>query len=105
MKHVPPFLDAYKAEDLSDLLSHIAWTDTVQPALLRERDQLTRALVSSTLGLPVQAKTAEGVVTVTREQLAGKIYGIDYILTMFEKLLRRGEVATKQLKELGINVG
>jgi hypothetical protein len=100
----PPFLDAYKAEDLSDLLSHISWIDCVRPALIRERDSLTRQLVSSTLGLPVQAKTLEGTITFTREQLAGKIYGIDYIMTLFEKLLQRGDIAKKQLKDLGVNI-
>jgi hypothetical protein len=104
MKTQTSFIDAYKAEDLSDLLDHLAWTDTIRPALLRERDTFTRALVNSTLGLPVQTKTSTGVVETSREQLAGKIYGIDYILTMFEKLLARGKVAEHQLKELGINV-
>ena len=99
-----PYLDAIKAEDLSDLLYHIAWTDTVRPALTRERDSLTRLLVDSTLGLPVQTKTLAGTVEITREQLAGKIYGIDYIITLFEKLLSRGEIASKQLKDLGINI-
>lgn len=98
------FIDAYKADDLEDLLHHIAWTDTVQPALRKERDLLTRALVNSTLGLPVQAKTSSGVVEVTREQLAGKIYGIDYITTLLEKILTRGETAEKHLKDLGINL-
>jgi hypothetical protein len=99
-----PFLDAYKATDLDDLLSHIAWTDTLRPALLRERNQLTKSLVNSTLGLPVKAKTAAGPIEITREQLAGKIYGIDYIMTLMEKILGRGEIAEKQLKDLGINI-
>lgn len=100
----PSFVDAYKAEDLDSLLDNIAWTDTIQPALLRERDVLTRALVSSTLGLPVQTKTSAGVVETSREQLAGKIYGIDYIMSFFEKILTRGEVAEKAMREIGINV-
>lgn len=100
----PPFLDAYRAEDVSDLLDHIAWTETIKPALLRERDQLTTQLVSSTLGLPVQAKTSEGTVTFSREQIAGKIYGINHIFTLLEKLLSKGEIAARQLKDLGINV-
>ena len=103
MKPTP--IDAYKADDLGDLLSHIAWDDTVRPALLRERDALTTLLVNSTLGLPVQSQTATGPVTVTREQLAGKIYGINYIMKLFENILTRGERAERQLKELGINVG
>ena len=101
----PLYIDAAKAEDLSNLLDNIAWTDTVRPALIRERDFLTTQLVNSTLGLPVQAKTVEGTVEITREQLAGKIYGINYIMTLFEKLLTRGDVAIQQLKSLGINVG
>lgn len=98
-----PFVDAAKAEDLDNLLDHLAWTDTLRPALLRERNALTHLLVDSTLGLPVQAKTLGGPVEITREQLAGKIYGIDYIMTIMEKILTRGETASRQLKELGIN--
>jgi hypothetical protein len=100
----PSFIDAAKAEDLDSLLDHIAWADTVRPALLRTRDALTQQLVDSTLGLPVQTKTLTGTIEITREQLAGKIYGINYIMTLFEKLLSKGEVAAKQLKELGINI-
>ena len=100
----PSLVDAYKATDLDDLLEHIAWVDTLRPALLRERDLLTRSLVNSTLGLPIQAKTLTGTVEITREQLAGKIYGIDYIMTIMEKILSRGEVAERQLKDLGINI-
>lgn len=98
------YIDAAKAEDLDNLLDNIAWTDTVRPALIRERDLLTDQLVSSTLGLPIQAKTTQGPVEITREQLAGKIFGINYIMALFEKLLLRGATASTQLKSLGINV-
>jgi hypothetical protein len=100
----PPFIDAYKAQDLDSLLDNIAWTDTIRPALIRERDLLTNALVNSTLGLPVQTKTLAGVAETTREQLAGKIYGINYIMTLFEKLLQRGEAAEAVLKSLGVTI-
>ena len=63
---LPSFIDAYKAEDVDSLLDNIAWTDTIRPALLRERDALTRLLVDSTLGLPVQTKTLAGVAETTR---------------------------------------
>lgn len=99
-----PFIDALKAEDLDNLLEHIAWSDTVKPKLLAERDRFTRLLVSSTLGVPVQTETAAGAVTITREQLAGKIFGIDYILTLFEKILTRGELAATELKKLGLSL-
>ena len=52
----------------------------------------------------MQAKTLTGPVEVTREQLAGKIYGIDYIMTLVERILGRGEQATSELKRLGINI-
>lgn len=105
MKHPSTsYADAYKAEDLDNLLDNIAWTDIVRPALIHEREQLTKSLVSSTLGLPIQAKTAAGTIEITREQLAGKIFGIDYIMNLFEKILTRGEVAERYLKELGVNI-
>ena len=104
MKLETTYTDAYKADDLENLLDNIAWVDTLRPALIRERDSLTRQLVNSTLGLPVQAKTLTGPVEVTREQLAGKIYGIDYIMTLVERILGRGEQATSELKRLGINI-
>lgn len=100
-----PFLDAAKAEDLSDLLQHIAWTDTLKPALLRERDNYTKMLVNSTLGLPVTIPNSRGAaIEVTREQLAGKIYGIDYIIELVEGILSKGSKAVTELRKAGVNL-
>jgi hypothetical protein len=100
-----PFLDAAKAEDLSDLLHHIAWTDTLRPALLRERDNYTKMLVNSTLGLPVRVPSTSGEpMEISKEQLAGKIYGIDYIIDLVGNILSRGERAVAELRKAGVNI-
>lgn len=98
-----PFLAAAQAEDLGDLLDHIAWTEVLRPALLRERDNYTKMLVNSTLGLPVTIRTEAGAVQLTHEQLAGKIYGIDYIIDLVEKILTKGTRAVMELRSKGLS--
>lgn len=97
------YLEAAKAEDVQDLLNHIAWTETLRPALVRERDVFTKLLVGATLGRPVQIQTAAGVAEMSKEQLAGKIYGIDYIFDYFEKILTRGARAVAELRTQGVS--
>lgn len=98
------YLDAAKAEDLNSLLDHIAWTDVLRPALMQERDRYTKLLVSSTLGAPIQVQTATGPVSLSREQLAGKIYGIDSIVDLMERILSRGLRGIAELKSRGVNI-
>jgi hypothetical protein len=97
------YLEAAKAEDVQDLLQHIAWTETLRPALVRERDMFTKLLVGATLGRPVEIRTSAGVSELSKEQLAGKIYGIDYIFDYFEKVLTRGARAVAELRSQGIS--
>jgi len=99
-----PYLDAAKAEDLGSLLDHIGWTEVLRPALIREKEVYTKLLVSSTLGMPVTITTATGPVSLSQEQLAGKIYGIDYILDVVEKILSRGARAVAELRSRGVNL-
>jgi hypothetical protein len=101
-----PFLDAAKGEDLSDLLQHIAWTETLRPALLRERDNYTKMLVNATLGTPVQIPASSGraAVEISKEQLAGKIYGIDYIVELVEGVLSKGARGVAELRKSGVNL-
>lgn len=79
-------LKAAYGEDTMDLLDHIAWTDVVKPKLEEARKIFTEQLVSVTL-----RPQKEG--TETREQLAGKLYGISYIINVFEKILKEGHEA------------
>lgn len=95
-----PLVDAAKGEDLADLLEHIAWVDIIRPALVKQRDNYTKMLVGSVLGYSLKNESGESV---SKEQLAGKISGIDYVFDLLESLLARGERARKQLNLMGIS--
>jgi hypothetical protein len=83
-------LKAAYGEDTMDLLNHLAWTDIVKPRLEEARKTFTDQLVSVTLR--PQAEGSE-----TKEQIAGKLYGIMYITTIFEKILKEGANAREVL--------
>lgn len=87
-----------QAEDTYDLLNHIAWTDVVKPILLKDKENYSKMLVNHLLGAPL----VEGL---TKEMLAGRIYGIDNIIAVLEKILSQGEKALKELHTKGINIG
>lgn len=98
-------VEAIRSDDLLDLLEHIAWTDTLRPALLTARDQYTKQLVAATLGVPVEITTRGGhAIAITREQLAGRISGIDFILDLITKILSRGSTARDSLRDLNLNL-
>lgn len=99
-----PFEAVAKAEDLGDLLDHIAWREVLRPALAKERDNYTKMLVNSTLGIPVMMDTKQGPTTISREQLAGKIYGIDFILSTIEGILTKGTRAVEELRSKGLSL-
>ena len=100
------FVTAAKGEDLADLLDHIAWTDVVAPKLAEAKDALTKMLVAATLGSPVVMNGPRGTAQreVTVEQLAGKIWAIDWISTEFTKILREGDRAKERLRETGFSL-
>lgn len=89
---------AARAEDLQNLLDHIAWTDTIQPELQKLRSAYAKVLVNSVLGQPYTTTTNGLVSAVSSEQLAGKIYGIDFIQELFTRILTRGQVAVEKLR-------
>lgn len=76
-------LKAAYGEDTMDLLNHLAWTDIIKPRLEEARVTFTNQLVSSTLR--PQPEGAE-----TKEQIAGKLYGIMYITQIMERILKEG---------------
>lgn len=88
---------AARAEDAWDLLNHIAWTDTVKPRLLETREQLSKALVNHLLGSPLPGE-------LTKEQVAGQIYGINFIISTFEGVLTRGKKALDVLNSQGFSL-
>lgn len=86
-----------KSEDTRDLLEHISWTVLVKPAMLKKKNDLTTLLVGSVLGQAMPNN-------LTKEQVAGFIFGIDEIIRMFEKILRDGERALTQLESQGFHI-
>ncbi len=83
-------LAAAQGLDTYDLLQHIAWTDVVKPQLEEAKATFTHQLVSATLRSQVPGED-------TREMLAGKLFGINYIITTFEKTLKKGQQAREAL--------
>jgi hypothetical protein len=97
MTHEDSLTRVAQAEDTFNLLEHIAWTDVILPKLNAARDQYSKALVNHLLGQPLQ----DGL---TKEQLAGKIYGLNFITSLMESILTRGERALSELKSIGISL-
>lgn len=88
---------AAKAEDTYDLLTHIAWTDTIRPELEKQVKRYHQLLVSEALGSPLP----EGL---TREKVAGICYGVQWISNFLEKVLQDGKKAVADLQEKGISL-
>jgi len=86
-----------RAEDLQDLLSHIAWTDTVKPALSKLQDDYQKLLTQATLGTKVFIMTNAGRQEVSPLHLAARIQGINFAIDTLEKILKRGDEAIKSL--------
>lgn len=86
-----------KAEDTQDLLNHIAWTDVIKPELITARDTFNKQLVAAMLGSPLTGG-------ITKEQLAGKAYGIDFVIRLFELILTKGRVALEDIQSIGISL-
>jgi hypothetical protein len=83
-------LKAAQGIDTLDLLNHIAWTDVILPKLLEAKDGLTKRLVNATLNVPNPKEE-------TREQLAGKLFGIDHFIHILERILSEGGHAKELL--------
>ncbi|MDE1766562.1 MAG: hypothetical protein KGI27_09890 [Thaumarchaeota archaeon] len=86
-----------KAEDTYDLLQHIAWEKIIKPALDQEVKKYSELLVAEALGTSLPGG-------LTREQVAGRCYGIHFVSSLFEKILQRGEKALEDLQGAGIKV-
>jgi hypothetical protein len=90
-------LKAAQGQDTEDLLNHIAWDEVIHPKLLKTREQLVAALVNATLSAPRDGQD-------TKEQLAGKIQGIDFVITLIRKLVKEGSDARATLKSHNLNI-
>jgi hypothetical protein len=86
-----------QAEDTYDLLHHIAWTDVVLPRLERRKAIYSKMIVDFHLGKPIPQE-------LTVEQIAGKVYGIEEIISLFEQVLAQGEKALADINYAGIQL-
>lgn len=95
MNDTEKVLKTAQAIDTLDLLDHIAWTDVLKPQLTQAQKYLTERLVGLTLGTLQPGSE-------TKEQVAGKLYGINEFIKKIEKVLSAGNEARKMLAEENI---
>lgn len=96
--HQEQLIALAKSEDTYNLMHNIAWTDVIKPVLDKHIEQYSALLVAEALGSPLPPG-------LTREQVAGRCYGIQYISTLFAKILKEGERALKDLQFAGVTPG
>lgn len=82
-------LDILKAQDLEDWQQHIGWVEVLEPALQRAKELLTKQLVDANLGKPPEGTTIE--------QIAGKLFGLQWITLEISRILKQGDYASKVL--------
>lgn len=90
-------LKAAQGIDTEDFMSHIAWDEVILPKLLETREILTRQLVDSVLN-----PNKDGIDN--REQIAGKINGIDFTIGLFQKTVREGREARSEMSSRNIDL-
>lgn len=93
---------AVRATDLQDLLDHIAWEQTVAPALAKYKDNYQKLLVQAVLGQQVIDQASGQVIS--KEMLAGRIEGIDWITKYMTHVLKRGDAAKADLTNYEVTV-
>ncbi len=91
---------ALEANDLDNLLDHIAWEKTVQPALTKYKENYQDLLVKSVLGQAVVDVNTNQVIT--KEMLAGRISGIEWIHKFMLHILKRGDAAQAEMTKYDI---
>ena len=97
MSNESKLISVAQAEDTYDLLNHIAWTDVIKPRLHKLTETYSKLLVAHLLGQPLPG-------TLTKEQLAGRIYGIQEIISTFELVLTQGKRALDELEVAGLSL-
>lgn len=90
-------INVAQAEDTYDLLQHIAWTDVLKPRLEKEKSNALEQIGAYHLG----TKLPEGI---SVEQIAGRAYGINYVIKLIEVVLSRGAKALDEIQSSGLNI-
>jgi len=81
-----------EASEVGNLLEHIGWIDVISPKLEKLKATYLNQLPAMVLNSGLQVQMG-----MTKEQLAGKIEGLNYIIYLIEKILRDGEKAFVEL--------
>ena len=92
--------ESMRGDDLVDLLDHIAWDQTVKPALEKYKTNYHNLLVKSVLGQAVVDQTTGQVIS--KEMLAGRIEGIDWLNKFILHIITRSELAKSNLEDLQV---
>lgn len=98
MTYQEAHLSTIQGIDTEDFLEHIAWKDLIKPRLLEAKAMLTQRLVASVLN-DDSAREAEG-----KERIAGKIFGIDFVIREIEKFVTDGRKARSLLAQNNIHI-
>lgn len=101
---IKTFERAAKGSDLREVLSSIAWDDVIRPEITKFKSTLNELLVNSVLGRSVLFRMADGTeMSLSKEQIAGQLYGLTFIEDLFERILRDGDKAVEVLRASGLN--
>jgi len=92
-----PILVAAQGQDLEDFLQHIAWTDLILPEIRRQKEILASRLVASVLNAGQPGGES-------REQIAGKMLGLDWLVSFISSALKKGGEAKAILAEHNISL-
>lgn len=91
------YVTAAQGIDTEAFLDHIAWTDVIKPELEHQKSILSAKLVGSVL-------RQLGPMDETREQLAGKIIGIEFVMKLISDLVSKGRKAQEELSLNNIHI-
>lgn len=86
---------ANDAANLNDLLDHIAWKDIVKPELAKAKEAYYKYLFQATLGTKVADGTGN---TLTPVDIAGRIYGLEFVDDLLTRVLTQGAKALEALR-------
>ena len=81
-----------KAEEVLDLLEHLGWQQVLKPEIDKQLTYWTHALPAIVLN----SKKEEDL-GYTKEELAGRIAGMQYAVAVIEDVLKKGSRAFKAL--------
>lgn len=88
-----PYDAINKADDLAQLLDCLGWTQVIQPEFRRARESLGNQLMTAVL----DGRASVGGQSLTKEQIAGMMWGIDWLDKLFGKILKDGANAFESL--------